>query len=139
MCLGVFEWTVLGAAAYVLIHAFFLGGMETAVTVCLFALWLLLLSRLMSWQFQRRVWLVAGVSLSINSVANVVQYFGKFPWMLQEGGKAMSGRLTPAGLLGDVGSGAILFGLMVLVSIYFLLFAQPQCFELPGYSFSFSI
>ncbi len=126
MCLGVFEWTVLGAAAYVLIHAFFLGGMETAVTVCLFALWLLLLSRLMSWQFQRRVWLVAGVSLSINSVANVVQYFGKFPWMLQEGGKAMSGRLTPAGLLGDVGSGAILFGLMVLVSIYFLLFAQPQ-------------
>ena len=126
MRLGVFEWSVLGAAAFVLIHSFFLGGMEAAVTVCLFALWLLLLSRLLSREFQRRVWLVAGLSLSLNSVASVLQYFGKFPWMLGEGGKAISGRLTPAGLLGEVGSGAMLFGLIVLVSVYFLLFERNQ-------------
>ena len=126
MRLGGFECVVLGAAAYVLIHGFFLGGMEAAVTVCLFALWLLLLSRLLSWKFQKRVWLVAGLSLSFNSVANVLQYFGKFPWMLREGGKAISGRLTPAGFLGEVGSGAILFGLIVLVSVYFLLFERNQ-------------
>ena len=129
MRLGVFECTVLGAAAYVLIHAFFLGGMEAAVTVSLFALWLLLLSRLMSWEFQRRVWLVAGLSLSLNSVANVVQYFGKFPLMMREGGEAISGRITPAGLLGEVGSGAILFGLIVLVTVYFLLFERNQRFR----------
>ena len=126
MHLGGFECAVLGAAAYVLIHGFLFGGMEAAITVCLFALWLLLLSRLLSWEFQRRVWLVAGLSLSLNSVANVLQYFGKFPWMLREGEKAISGRLTPAGLLGEVGSGAMLFGLIVLVSVYFLLFEPKQ-------------
>ncbi len=124
--LGVFECTVLGAAAYVLIHSLFLGGMEAAVTVCLFALWLLLLSRIVSWEFQRRVWLVAGLSLSLNSVANVLQYFGKFPGMLRESGEAVSGRLTPAGFLGEVGSGAMLFGLIVLVSVYFLQFERNQ-------------
>ena len=126
MHLGGFECAVLGAAAYVLFHGFLFGGMEAAITVCLFALWLLLLSRLLSWEFQRRVWLVAGLSLSLNSVANVLQYFGKFPWMLREGEKAISGRLTPAGLLGEVGSGAMLFGLIVLVSVYFLLFEPKQ-------------
>ena len=126
MRLGGFECAVLGAAAYVLIHGFLLGGMEAAITVCLFALWLLLSSRLLSWEFQRRVWLVAGLSLSLNSVANVLQYFGKFPWMLRESGETVSGRLTPAGLLGEVGSGAMLFGLIVLVSVYFLLFERNQ-------------
>ena len=124
--LAVFECTVLGAAAYVLVHGFFLGGMEAAVTICLFALWLLLLSRLVSWEFQRRIWLVAGLSLSLNSVANVLQYFGKFPGMLREGGETISGRLTPAGLLGEVGSGALLFGLIVLVSVYFLQFERSR-------------
>ena len=124
--LGVFECTVLGAAAYVLIHSLLLGGMEAAVTVCLFALWLLLLSRVASWEFQRRVWLVAGLSLSLNSVANVLQYFGKFPGMSRGGGEAISGRLTPAGFLVEVGSGAMLFGLIVLVSVYFLQFEKNQ-------------
>ncbi len=124
--LGVFECTVLGAAVYVLIHGFYQGGMEAAVTLCLFALWLLLLSRLLSWRFQKRVWLVAALSLSLNCVANVVQYFGMFPWMLRDGGKAMSGRVTPAGLLGEVGTGAILFGMIVLMSIYFLLFERNR-------------
>ena len=124
--LGVFECTLLGAAAYVLTHSLFLGGLEAAVTVCLFALWLLLLSRVLSRQFQRRVWLVAGLSLSLNSVANVLQYFGKFPGMFREGGEAISGRLTPAGFLGEVASGAMLFGLIVLVSVYFLQFEENQ-------------
>ena len=94
--LGTFECTVLAAAAYVLVHSFFWGSLEAAVTVCLFALWLLLLPGLMSWEFQKRVWLIAGLCLSLNSVVNIFQYLGLFSWMLDKGGEVISGRLTPA-------------------------------------------
>ena len=124
--LGAFECTVLVATAYVLVHSFFWGSLEAAVTVCLFALWLLLLPGLMSWEFQKRVWLIAGLCLSLNSVVNIFQYLGRFPWMLQKAGEVISGRLTPAGFLGEVGSGALLFGLIVLVSLYFLLLEEKK-------------
>ena len=124
MKLGGFEATLLAASAFVLLHSLFWGVVEAAVTVCLFSVWILLLSRLMSWEFQKRVWLLAGLSLSVTSLINVLQSLGKFPWMLRESGKGVAERFTAAGFLGEVGSGALLFALLVLVSLYFLLLEE---------------
>ena len=121
MKLSGFEIILVVTVTYVLLHSFLWGSVEKAVTVCLFSLWILLLSRLLSWEFQKRLWLLAGLSLSVNSFVNLLQSLGKFPWMLRENENVISGRFTAAGFLGEVNSGSLLFGLLVLVSLYFLI------------------
>ena len=84
MKLSGFEIILVVTVTYVLLHSFLWGSVEKAVTVCLFSLWILLLSRLLSWEFQKRLWLLAGLSLSVNSFVNLLQSLGKLPWMLSE-------------------------------------------------------
>ncbi len=71
-------------------------------------------------RFQRRIWLWIGAVLGAHSVLTVLQFYGLLPQVLDVGGRVLRGRLTPAGLLGEVNSGGFLFGLVSLIMVYYL-------------------
>ncbi|MGW8181925.1 MAG: O-antigen ligase family protein, partial [bacterium] len=75
-------------------------------------------------QFQRRIWLWIGAVFAAHSILTVLQFYGLFPRVLDVGGQVLRGRLTPAGLLGEVNSGGFLFGLVALMMVYYVVAEQ---------------
>jgi O-antigen ligase len=71
-------------------------------------------------RFQRRIWLWIGAVFGANAILTVIQFYGLLPQVLDIGGQVLRGRLTPAGLLGEVNSGGFLFGLVALIMVYYL-------------------
>ena len=64
------------------------------------------------------LWLVLGAASALNAFLSVLQYYGRFPLFTRASGETLEGRLTTAGLIGDVNTGGFLFGLAALMMLY---------------------
>ncbi len=84
-----------------------------AAAVLLFAL-----SRGVPLSSHPTLWLVLGAVSALNACLAVLQYYGRFPLFTRAGGETLAGRLTAAGLIGDVNTGGFLFGLNALMMLY---------------------
>ncbi|MGH9341414.1 MAG: O-antigen ligase family protein [Acidobacteriota bacterium] len=83
---------------------------------------LLLILREIAWAgFQRKLWIWISAATGISALITVLEYFGKVPFILRPSGEVLEGRVTPAGLIGDVNSGGFLFGLVCLILLYGIL------------------
>ncbi|RPI27930.1 MAG: hypothetical protein EHM61_06840 [Acidobacteria bacterium] len=65
-----------------------------------------------------RLWLVLGSASAVNAFLALLQYYGRFPLLIRSSGETLEGRLTPAGLIGDVNTGGFVFGLAALMLLY---------------------
>jgi len=61
---------------------------------------------------------VLGSASALNAVMAVLQYQGRFPLFTRASGETLEGRVTAAGLIGDVNTGAFIFGLCALMMLY---------------------
>jgi O-antigen ligase len=68
-------------------------------------------------EMYRAAFLAMGAATAVHSVLTMFQYHGWITGMVYESGEVVAGRLTPAGLIGDVNSGGFLFGLSVLLLV----------------------
>ncbi len=116
-------WVWLATIVYVALHALLIGepadaSLRGVVQLLSYSALLALLVEVLEENAQRKLWLLIGLSMSINGIVTVLQYFGLFPLIELSGGESLGGRATPAGLIGDVNSGAFLFGLVCIISIH---------------------
>ncbi len=121
--------TVLVAGpVYVALHTLFFGSAHGWTGVAWISACLLLFfcvrDGLSEW-FHRQLWLVIGAAMAVNAVLAVLEYYGRFPLMLDSMGATIQGRMNPAGLIGDVNSGGFLFGLCAFI-LLFGLFAERR-------------
>ena len=86
-----------------------------------FSALLLVVAETATEQFQKRLWIWIAGAAAINSVLTVLQYLGKAPLMIRATGEELTGRINPAGLIGEVNSGGFLFALVCLISLYGML------------------
>lgn len=117
------SWLLVAGVAYAALHSLLtanLGGLAGAARILGWGLLLALLTKVLDESFQKKIWLLAGFALSVNAVITVLQNLGKFPLMIRPSGEILGGRITPAGFIGDVNSGAFLFGLASLAALYWL-------------------
>ncbi len=116
-------WIWLATVAFVAVHASWIGApgdgrLRGVVLVLLYSALMWVLSESLSEDRQRSLWLLISLSFSVNAVVTILQYFGSFPLMELASGGSLGGRATPAGLIGDVNSGAFLFGLACVISLH---------------------
>ncbi len=117
-------WTLLlwGGLLYLFVHCLWAGREDLSWPafgyVLLFCLLLLMLRRLPGRAWLQRIWLALGISLSLAALLGVLESLGWFPLLERRTGQLLSGRVTPAGFIGDVNSGGFLFGLAALISLY---------------------
>ncbi len=88
--------------------------------IFIFAVFALYLQTVLSPGFQRVAWLSISTALAVNAVLTVLQFHGLVSEIKNSAGEVISGRVNPAGLLGEVNSGGLLFGLAGLILVYFL-------------------
>ncbi|MEE8585683.1 MAG: O-antigen ligase family protein [Acidobacteriota bacterium] len=116
---GSWEFLLGVLAAYAGIQVFFSRhpalSLEAFFALCYFAVLLLVLKEIATPDYLRWLWLGIGAVGAVSAAFTVLQYFGLFPEMVGAGGQVISGRLNPAGLIGEVQSGAMLFGLASLM------------------------
>ncbi|MDA2929425.1 O-antigen ligase family protein, partial [Acidobacteria bacterium AH-259-O06] len=110
------------ALVYVALHSLLGRWPEVSLSgfvwITYFAALLLVLTEIASEQFQKKLWMWIGAAAAVNAVFTILQYFGWFPLMIRATGEVLKGRLTPAGFIGDVGSGGFLFALVCLILLY---------------------
>jgi len=130
-----FRWSLLGwetvlvaGLVYTALHTLLSGSAHGWSGVAWIAgsllLFFCLRDGLSEW-FHRQVWLVIGASMAVNAVLAVLEYYGRFPLMMDPLGGTIQGRMNPAGLIGEVNSGGLLFGLSALM-LLFGLFAERR-------------
>ncbi|HSR49199.1 MAG TPA: O-antigen ligase family protein [Acidobacteriota bacterium] len=121
---GKWEAVLAVGVVYAGINSLFAEHQATALSafsnLFILALFLLVLSEIWEQDFLRRLWLALAVVGAVHSVMTVLQYYGYFSWMLSQQGTVIEGRAVPAGLIGEVQSGAFFFGLCVLLNLYWL-------------------
>lgn len=100
--------------------------------VVLFIILLFCLLSIASPAFQRVTWLLVGGAMAANAVLTVLQFHGLIPEIKNAAGEVISGRINPAGLIGEVNSGGFLFGLVSLILIYFLVTGSNRIKILAG-------
>lgn len=120
---AIWEWLAVGMIGYAWLHLL----LSSAAEVSFWATFYLTLFLLLYWvlysladlRFQQAVWAGLAAALAVNAVLTIAQSHGMFPGLVYAGseGQVVSGRLTPAGLIGDANSGGFLFGLMTLLLI----------------------
>ncbi|RPJ57570.1 MAG: hypothetical protein EHM23_20150 [Acidobacteria bacterium] len=115
------ESLLLLALCYVLVHGFLIrpetAGWSVAWIIAA-ALLLFALSRGVPVSSHPTLWLVVAAVSALDALFAVMQYYGRFPLFTRASGETLQGRLTAAGLIGDVNSGAFLFGLCALMMLY---------------------
>ncbi len=116
-------WIWLATIGFVVVHASLIGasgdGRWLGVALILLysaLMWVVVAS--LDETKQQSLWLLISLSFSVNAVVTILQYFGRFPWMELATGESLGGRATPAGLIGDVNSGAFLFGLACVIALH---------------------
>lgn len=70
-------------------------------------------------RFQHLVWLGLAAAGAVNAILTIFQTHGLITGLIYAGGQeqVVSGRMNPAGVIGDVNSGGFLFGLLSLVLV----------------------
>lgn len=118
------EWVLLAGVAYVGLHTLISSSPELSwsgfKSLVLFTLLFCVLKSILSTRIQQRVWLWIGAAVGVNGVLTVFQYYGMFDWMRSSTGRAIHGRINPAGFIGEVNSGGFLFGLAIIMLVYFV-------------------
>jgi O-antigen ligase len=117
---GLFLVAILYVGAHSLIFGRFPASWAGLFTLVIYFLLFASFISVANPHFQRRIWLWIGAVLGANSILTVIQFYGLLPQVLDVGGQVLRGRLTPAGLLGDVNSGGFLFGLVSLIMLYYV-------------------
>ncbi|HPC62799.1 MAG TPA: O-antigen ligase family protein [Verrucomicrobiota bacterium] len=119
------EGLLLAATVYVGVHC--LLSPRPAVSLRAFghmlvlvALYFLIKGRLDE-PLQRRVWAAFTVSAALNAVLCILQFHGWIP-LLNASGEILEGRINPAGLIGEVNSGGMIFALGALAAAWFAAF-----------------
>lgn len=121
--------TLMGAGfIYVLAHSVIVGNVSLALPQLIllgsFAIMGVIAFLVSRRELQELCWLVAAVVLSINAVLTVLQFYGLIPQIAGPAGETLSGRLNPAGLIGDVNSGGFLFALICIPLIYHVIVSK---------------
>ncbi|HSR69763.1 MAG TPA: O-antigen ligase family protein [Acidobacteriota bacterium] len=96
----------------------------------LLSLLLLVLREIWSQEFLRRLWFVLGAVAALHSVMTLFQYYGFFSAMVDQQGRTIEGRAIPAGLVGEVQSGAFFFAFCLLLNLYWLFRAPSRSLRL---------
>ncbi|MGW8179730.1 MAG: hypothetical protein ACWGQW_13375, partial [bacterium] len=126
--LSVWEWILLGGIAYVAVHTLISSNPELSwsglKSLLVFSILFWVLKSISKDRFQKRVWLWVGAAMGVNAILTMLQYYGKFDFMRSATGRIIRGRINPAGFIGEVNSGGFLFGLVIIVLVYFV--ATPQ-------------
>lgn len=121
---SVWEWILLGGIVYVAVHTLGSSNPELSwsglKSLLIFSLFFWVLKSISKNRFQKRVWLWVGAAMGVNAVLTVLQFYGKFDWMRSATGRAIRGRVNPAGFIGEVNSGGFLFGLVIIVLVYYV-------------------
>ncbi len=115
------ETLLLLALVYALVHSLVIRpeiSGWSVVWITAAALLLFALSRGVPLSSHPALWLVLGAASALNAFFAVLQYYGRFPLFARAGGDILQDRRTAAGLIGDVNSGAFLFGLSALMMLY---------------------
>ncbi len=113
---------LLGAGlGYLLLHCLLLSDSpfrwSTFWRVLLFVSFLLMLSELTP-QWHRRAWFWLSASAALGGWLSVLQSYRLIPMLERHSERMLSGRLTPAGLIGNVDTGGFVFGLAALFCLY---------------------
>jgi O-antigen ligase len=118
------EWLLSGGVLYAGLHTLFSSSPELSWTgfksLFLFALLFLLLRAISTRKFQELIWFGIAAALGVNGILTVLQYYGLLDLMRSATGSVIRGRINPAGFIGEVNSGGFLFGLAVIILIYFV-------------------
>lgn len=118
------SWEGLLAAGvgFVFLHSLVvapsLAGLQAWFYLGSAVLFYLLTRRWFSAAFQQRLWLLFSLATGANAVLCIAQFHGWIPVLLNPSGEVLEGRLNPAGLIGEVNSGGMLFALGALLSAY---------------------
>ena len=105
-------------------------SLEAFYALCYFAVLLLVLKEIATPDYLRWLWLGIGAVGAVSAAFTVLQYFGLFPKMVSAGGQVISGRLNPAGLIGEVQSGAMLFGLASLMLLGWVMACESPAWRM---------
>ena len=112
---------LLLTVGYTILHVLVLArrdsGSSALLNILLLLVLMLLLVEAIDRSSARTLWMVAGVGVAVNAWMTILQYFSLFPLIALVSGEELSGRTTPAGLIGEVNSGGFLFALMALISL----------------------
>jgi O-antigen ligase len=115
------EMLLLVAVLYVLVHSLVIRPDISSWSVAWIAAAALLLfavSRGVPVSSHPTLWLVLAAISALNAIFAVLQFYGRFPLFTRVGGQILQDRRTAAGLIGDVNSGAFVFGLSALMMLY---------------------
>ncbi|MEJ2078928.1 MAG: O-antigen ligase family protein [Acidobacteriota bacterium] len=131
------EALVIAGLAYVGLHTLISASPSQSWTafqcVFLFAAFLFCLLPVASPAFQRVAWLSIAGAMGVNAALTVLQFHGLVAEIKNSAGEVISGRMNPAGLIGEVNSGGFLFGLVSLILIYFLVMGKRRVKILAGF------
>ncbi len=117
------EGLALLALFYVLVHSLLIRADIAGwavIWIAAAALLVFALSRGVPLVSHPTLWLVLATTAALNALFAVLQYYGRFPLFTRASGEILKGRLTAAGLIGDVNTGGFLFGLSALMMLYSL-------------------
>jgi len=122
--LAKWEWGLLAGLAYVGLHTLISASPELSwsgfKSLVLFSLLFLVLKSVFPIRIQQQVWLWIGAAVGVNGILTFFQYYGMLDWMRSATGRVIRGRITPAGFIGEVNSGGFLFGLAIIMLVYFV-------------------
>ena len=120
------SWEALlcGGVAYAGLHTLISAApgwsWASFIPIFLFTLLFFCIRSVATLRFQRVVWLLISGALAIDAVLSIFQFYGMIAGMTDLTGQVISGRINPAGFIGDVNTGGFLFGLVSLILVYFL-------------------
>jgi O-antigen ligase len=118
------EWILFGGITYVGFHTLISSSPELSwsgfKSLLVFSLLFWVLRSISTIPFQQSVWLWIGAATGVNGVLTMLQYYGLIDWMRSSTGRVIHGRINPAGFIGEVNSGGFLFGLTIIVLVYYV-------------------
>ncbi|GAB4246837.1 MAG: hypothetical protein Kow00109_22940 [Acidobacteriota bacterium] len=122
------EGLLVAGSGYVLLHALVFGPVATALQGWFYlaaaVLFYLLIRHRMTPDVQERAWLLFSAASGVNAVLCIAQFHGWIPVLLNTSGEVLEGRLNPAGLIGEVNSGGMVFALASLIGAHLAVFRR---------------
>ena len=118
------EWLLFGGLAFAGLHTLVSSNSELSwsgfKSLLVFVLFFWLLRSISTNHFQQKIWLWISAAIGVNGVLTMLQYYGLFDLMRSSTGRVIRGRINPAGFIGEVNSGGFLFGLSIVILLYYV-------------------